>query len=233
MSLKRKSNDSFFNLKRKKISMFNQKRSEVKNLIPTEEEQVVYLNKNKTSWIKMKKLTDSEGLSCDEFENLWKNKPNSKLEIMINGNKIKCPRYAKSYLKAYKFSGLNNEADLHMPHQVVKLYEQSKKLNENLNQSLVNWYEKDGSIGKHSDDTKQLQADSEIFSYSFGPASKVFILQPKNTEDNIKFYVHISNNTLIIMGGKCQSTHLHSVPKVINEPNNDGRRINVTFRCFL
>ena len=58
----------------------------------------------------------------------------------------------------------------------------SHEMNPSLNQSLVNWYEYDGSIGKHSDNNRQLQDNSDIFSYSFGPASRNFILEPKNKD---------------------------------------------------
>ena len=83
-------------------------------------------------------------------------------------------------MQPYKFSGLNHEADLNMPKRIeCLLNEFSKKLNPDLNQSLVNWYESNGSIGKHSDDTRQLKPNSEIFSFSFGPAKRTFILEPK------------------------------------------------------
>ena len=82
-------------------------------------------------------------------------------------------------------------------------------------------------IGKHSDDIKQLKYDSDIFSLSFGLAKRIFIMKPKYGNQR-EIRVHIENNTLIIMGGKCQSTHYHLVPK----SNSGDRRFNVTFRCF-
>lgn len=211
---------------------------------PDLNEKLIYLNDDMSSWVKIKKVNIDEtgendddkdlvrlGMSMDQFEELWKMKPGNKLEIKIANKIIKCPRYTKSYLKAYKFSGLDHEADMNVPELVGQLLINCKKINPLLNQSLVNWYEADGSIGKHSDDTRQLIADSEIFSFSFGPAIRTFIIEPKKKNDKTQKTCHIEliHNTFIIMGGKCQQTHYHSVPKVYNDNN---RRLNVTFRCF-
>ena len=113
-----------------------------------------------------------------------------------------------------------------MPTLIEKFFLNSKSLNPNLNQCLANWYESDGYIGRHSDDTRQLKIDSEIFSFSFGPSKRYFLLEPKLNGFNFK--IELSHNILVIMGGKCQSTHNHSVEKVTN--NTDGRRLNLTFR---
>ena len=232
MNNKRKSN--FLPLektiKRKKSDI------EIVYLSATNIEQIIYLNDDKTSWIKLKKLDQTDGMSLDDFEELWNQKPEKKLQIKIAGKIIDCPRYSKSFLKPYKFSGLDHEADFNLPKQVVKLLEFSKTINPDLNQSLVNWYESEGSIGKHSDDKKQLKEDSDIFSFSFGPAKRTFILEPKNSDkvsvNKKKYHVSVNHNTLVIMGGKCQSTHAHSVPKVNEIDRANGRRVNVTFRCF-
>jgi alkylated DNA repair dioxygenase AlkB len=166
----------------------------------------------------------------DQFEELWKLKPENKLLIKIAGKIVECSRYSKTYLKSYRFSGLDHEADLNSPELVRKLLEYSQTLNVDLNQCLANWYEADGYIGKHSDDTKQLLNDSEIFSFSFGPARRMFTLEPKKSGKRIK--VVIEHNVLVIMGGKCQLTHRHSVERVKNDDKLNGRRLNVTFRCF-
>jgi alkylated DNA repair dioxygenase AlkB len=189
-----------------------------------------YLDDLNSSWIKIIKLNEDEGLSMEKFEELWKLKPENKLLIKIAGKMIECPRYSKSYLKSYRFSGLDHEADLNPPELVAKLLKFAQTLNANLNQCLANWYEADGYIGKHSDDTKQLLNDSEIFSFSFGPARRMFILEPKKSGKKLK--VELMHNVLVIMGGKCQVTHRHSVERVKNDDKLNGRRVNVTFRCF-
>jgi alkylated DNA repair dioxygenase AlkB len=208
------------------------------NLIPTPEEQIIFLDANRSSWIKLKKLDLSDGgLSFDEFDELWSYKPDKKLQIKKDGKLIDCPRYSTSYLKPYEFSGLNHEANMNIPKRIAKLLDWCKEHynNPNINQSLVNWYESDCSIGKHSDDITQLLPDSEIYSFSFGPATRHFYLEPNFRKDTIlNFYrIKLDHNTLIIMGGTCQKEFRHSVPIVKrNEAENEGRRLNVTFRCM-
>ena len=148
------------------------------------------------------------------------------------------PRYSRSYLKSYNFSGMTSVATEDLPARIEKLLEFSKTINPDLNQSLFNWYEIDGSIGKHSDNKTQLKENSDIFSFSFGPAKRFFILRPISKEDQ-RVNILLDHNTLLIMGGRCQYTHTHEVPKyILNEKNvtkdeeNNNRRLNVTFRCF-
>ena len=205
-------------------------------LTPTNQLQTIYLNSNKSSWIKLQKIDDQNGLTMPEFEELWKLKPAEKLQIKIAGKQISCPRYSKSYLKPYVFSGLVHDADMNLPERVQRLLDYCRQLKPELNQSLINWYEHDGSIGKHSDDTRQLLPDSEIFSLSFGPGKRRFIIEPKVKDDKSSSYlIELEHNTMVIMGGKCQQTHYHSVPmKKIGlfQSRQNERRLNVTFRCF-
>ena len=200
---------------------------------PTFEQEKIFINNDESSWISFRKLRVENdcGLTMDDFEELWQHKPSDKLQVKYNDVLVNCPRYSTSYLQPYKFSGLNHEANMNMPERIKKLFEYCKtNLNPSLNQSLVNWYEPNGSIGKHSDDTRQLMPNSEIFSFTFGPAVRTFRLEPKfNNLENKIYHIKVEHNTLIIMGGRCQHTHMHSVPKVFNDNN---RRLNVTFRCF-
>ena len=70
--------------------------------------KTIFINKEKTSWIKLVKLNDKHGLTMYEFEQLWSVKLLEKHKIKIMGKEIVCPRYTKSYLK--EFSRLINEA---------------------------------------------------------------------------------------------------------------------------
>ena len=205
----------------------------VVNLEASYQMQTIFINKEKTSWIKIVKVPIQFGLTMAEFEQMWTLKPEEKLKIKIMGREITCPRFTKSYLKPYNFSGLIHEADMNFPDRFKDLLKYSHDMNSELNQSLVNWYEFDGSIGKHSDDIRQLKPDSDIYSYSFGPAIRNFILEPKkkDTTDPI-YHIKLEHNTLVIMGGKCQLTHLHHVPKMHSGDKYSGRRLNITFRCF-
>ena len=202
--------------------------------------ETIYLNESKTSFIKLVKLSGQDGLTIEDFEDLWNLKPQEKAKMKIAGRVIECPRYSKSYLQSYKFSGLDHEADLDMPERIVRLLDDfAKKMNPDLNQTLINWYESDGSIGKHSDDERHLKPNSEIFSFSFGPGKRNFILEPKRSKPKTvnekppKYKIQLEHNTLVIMCGECQTTHCHSVPKMKElDIHADERRINVTFRCF-
>jgi alkylated DNA repair dioxygenase AlkB len=213
-------------LKRKlTINKTSKKIKEEEPIIASNNWHTYYLDELKTSWVKIIKL--NEGLTIEQFEELWKLKPENKLLIKIAGKLIECPRYSKSYLKSYRFSGLDHKADLNPPELVNKLLKFAQTINGDLNQCLANWYETDGYIGKHSDDTKQLKHDSEIFSFSFGPARRMFILEPKNGGRELK--VELGHNVLVIMGGKCQITHRHSVERVKDDDKLNGRRVKVTF----
>ena len=213
------------------INYFQNK--EIKLIVPTNKLEIYYLNNDPNSWIKVQKIDSPFGLSMEEFEDLWQFKPKEKLKIMVSDRIIECPRYSRSYLRSYKFSGLDHEADMNMPERIAKLLDSCKEMNPDLNQSLVNWYEHDGSIGPHSDDRSQLKRDSDIFSLSFGPAKRTFIVEAKDKSLNTIYHVNLEHNTLLIMGGKCQERYKHSVPKIrSSESNANGRRLNVTFRCF-
>ena len=227
MNLKRRNSSPENAFKRMKCA------NTIVNISANDNMQTIYINKEKSSWIKLVKITMPYGLTMTEFEQLWTLKPNEKLKIKIMGNEITCPRFTRSYLKAYNFSGLNHDADPNFPERIKELLKYSHKMNPNLNQSLVNWYEYDGSIGKHSDDIRQLKDNSDIYSYSFGPAIRNFILEPKNKELNDPiFHIKVEHNTLVVMGGQCQITHNHHVPKMQSGDRLSGRRLNVTFRCF-
>lgn len=98
------------------------------------------------SWVKVGYIV---GLTMDEFEQLWNDKPIQRARIKIRGNTIECPRFTKNYLLPYTFSGQNNLAIEKLPLVLNKIYQLSKNMNPKLNQCLVNFYEADGSIGKH------------------------------------------------------------------------------------
>lgn len=192
----------------------------------------IYLTDDKLNWIDLGHVDSMEGgLTFKEFEQLWNEKPSKKATIKMFGKTIECPRYTKNYLTPYTFSGIEHNAQEKLPPVLEKVYEYSKRISPNLNQCLVNFYEANGSIGKHCDNEKQIVKGSEIHSWTFGPASRYFILESK---DGLKkFKVNVNHNTLLIMGGKCQETHFHQVLKktnIIDEKNE--RRINVTFREF-
>ena len=108
------------------------KRKLTKNMTCLEATDILvthYLNDSNTSWIKLVKLKEPDGLSQYEFENLWKLKPTEKQKIKLFGKIIETPRYSKSYLKSYHFSGLTSIASEEIPVRIGRLLEYSKKIN--------------------------------------------------------------------------------------------------------
>ena len=201
---------------------------------PSARVETVYLNSDKSSWIQMVRRAAWIGLKECEFDQLWALRPKNRQIIKMYGKEVTCPRYSQVYFRPYWFSGMLHQAAPDAPTPIVKLLERCAEINDDLNQSLVNWYEADGSIGKHSDDTRQLMPNSEIWSWSFGPAKRTFIVEPRKPqegEEAVQYHIEITDNTLVVMGGACQRTHLHSVPKE-QDNGEDQRRLNITFRCF-
>lgn len=183
----------------------------------------------------------------DFFTDIWNEHPKEKAIIYMSyGGVIKqvlTPRYQQSYGRDYYFTGANHVAKPieSFPHDFLntllswsnhhmkqnKFYGSESNKDCNLNSLLVNWYDTDHYIGKHSDDESQLVSGMPIYSFSFGH-SRDFDLTQKHVPTIIKTRVLLPHNSLIIMGGTCQKTHYHAVPKRAHS----GKRINVTIRCF-
>ena len=107
------------------------------------------------------------------------------------------------------------------------------------NMCLINFY-RDGNdyIGFHADDEKQLVPNAPIYSISLGAIRKFRLKMKSNMlndnyatgtcgEDDIEF--NLTSGSLIVMGGMCQKTHKHCVPK---QKKVTEMRINLTFRAF-
>ena len=97
------------------------------DVYPTKKEQLIKLNESGSSWVSVRLVEEPVGLSIEEFEQLWLIKPEKQHEIKIAGRVIKCPRYSATYLKNYRFSGLNHEPENHVPPRISQLLEDSKK----------------------------------------------------------------------------------------------------------
>ncbi|CAJ1965660.1 unnamed protein product [Cylindrotheca closterium] len=95
------------------------------------------------------------------------------------------------------------------------------------NACLQNWYQPDHSIGLHSDDESNLYANYPIFSISWG-GTRRFLLRPKEVKTSAKngtnkqkrvtpaaepVEIWLKDGDLLIMGGACQKTHKHEVPR--------------------
>ncbi|KFA64142.1 hypothetical protein S40285_00816 [Stachybotrys chlorohalonatus IBT 40285] len=104
---------------------------------------------------------------------------------------------------------------------------------------LVNYYASGSdSISYHSDDEKFLGPDPAIASFSLG-AKRDFLLKhkpvpPKDGEEPLPaskpIKLPLGSGDMILMRGLTQSNWLHSIPKRSGKNEEDGGRINITFR---
>ena len=201
-----------------------------KKTVKYKETKEEIINLTDLSWIKyLSKIPEEISLDYNNFDILWNIHPKKKGKIKIMGNEIETPRWQQSYGISYQFSGTTNVA-LPIPDIVQKYidwannYDNSK---DKFNMALLNWYQ-DGEhyIGHHSDDEKQLILNSPIYCFSFGE-ERDFVLKNKETKETKK--IKLENNSLVIMGGECQKTHTHSIPK---RKKANNKRISITLRKF-
>lgn len=204
----------------------------------------INLTADQSSWVHITTLPSCMVLSDKQMDKLWNLHPSTKGSIKIMNKEIETPRWHQAYGLPYRFSGVNHRSKP-MP-SIIKRYMDYCNLclapyltdfqNHSFNMCLVNWYENGlHYIGYHSDDENPMllnaKGESLVVSISFGQ-TRTFVLREKTNKTN-KVKLNMPHGTLIIMGGKCQKTHQHTVPKVTGvKGQNYCRRINLTFRIF-
>jgi alkylated DNA repair dioxygenase AlkB len=101
------------------------------------------------------------------------------------------------------------------------------------NAVLLNLYQ-DGNdgMGWHSDDERDLAANSVIASVSFGE-SKRFMFRRKDDHE-LKVEMKLEDGDLLIMQGTTQKFWQHQVPKTSKKTANEIKpRINLTYRVMV
>lgn len=148
--------------------------------------------------------------------------------IIMYGKKVTVPRLVAWYgdeNASYRYSGV-----LHKPMPWLPLLNNLKQslareISGPFNSVLCNYY-RDGHdyMGWHSDDESELGIDPVIASISLG-AERDFYFRHKETK--MKYDIHLTHGSLLIMNSGCQQTWQHSLPKRLRcrQP-----RINLTFR---
>lgn len=104
---------------------------------------------------------------------------------------------------------------------------------------LVNYYASGAdSISFHSDDERFLGPDPAIASFSLG-ARRDFLMKHKPPTPNTEaaaastakpVKLPLGSGDMVLMRGKTQANWLHSIPKRTGKNQEDGGRINITFR---
>jgi hypothetical protein len=194
---------------------------------PGDEEQLVYLTKDKSSWIKVVQLKPSIGLDTGEFDHLMQFKPKQKHTRLVNGKPID-----RSFYKALFFG--NNRS---IPTRLEKLMNDlNSARNARFNHASVFWFDETGYVTKSIVDfnsSKSVDKESEICYVSLGPAMRSFIVEPRHVAESFTQYLVASeHNTLIVCGGpEFHATHVCSVPKSFNAGAR-GERVCVVFKCL-
>ncbi|KAK2592321.1 hypothetical protein QQS21_009979 [Conoideocrella luteorostrata] len=102
---------------------------------------------------------------------------------------------------------------------------------------LVNYYASGAdSISFHSDDERFLGTDPAIASFSLG-ARRDFLMKHKpplggqgQAKEGKTLKLPLGSGDMVLMKGRTQSNWLHSIPKRTGKNQDDGGRINITFR---
>lgn len=162
-------------------------------------------------------------------------------QIKLRSKLIPTPRYQRNYIRNYSFAGLQHQADVPLPDILSPFLSFCNTLerdaigahgNNSFNQLLVNWYLNGNHyIGAHSDDVRQLQCNSPIFSASLGQ-ERVFRIRDKITK-KIVLDLPMKHGTYLVMCGTFQKYFTHEVPKVSGAKGQSMEtRINITCRMF-
>jgi len=192
--------------------------------------KIHYLTEDKSSYVIEIHLEPEMMPTPAEMKKLRDLKPEIRDEIKMYGKPVQVPRFQQTYGKSYKFRGMERKA-LPMPEIIEKYIDYCRLRSPSLNGTLVNWYPNgDYYIGAHRDNESDLIKGSEIFSFSFGASDRKFILTEIATKK--KTEIKMPHGTLLIMGGRCQETHKHEVPKSGKTNFSNEMRINLTFRSF-
>eukprot|EP00927_Polykrikos_kofoidii_P053957 TRINITY_DN48470_c0_g1_i1.p1 TRINITY_DN48470_c0_g1~~TRINITY_DN48470_c0_g1_i1.p1 ORF type:complete len:352 (-),score=46.97 TRINITY_DN48470_c0_g1_i1:68-1036(-) len=178
---------------------------------------------------------------ASRFDALWNKHPRDLGKCRLFGREVEFKRYQQAFGADYEFSGQVARAAPLTAEAAPEVFFVKEALRGWLSQSgpelrdlhygacLVNWYDGGGhSIGAHADTERGLVRQSPIFALSWG-ASRIFRISPKRRGEGRHVETELNDGDLIIMGGSCQRTHKHEVPRSKKHP---GRRISLTFRCF-
>mmetsp|Transcript_153027 Transcript_153027/g.490932 ORF Transcript_153027/g.490932 Transcript_153027/m.490932 type:complete len:304 (+) Transcript_153027:60-971(+) len=199
------------------------------------------LTEDGSSWLVVVERAMRSGTA--RFEQLWRRHPKELGCGRIFGRDVSFRRYQQAFGADYAFTGQLAQAAPLTEGDAPEIFRVKEELRSWLKQSgvplrgckyeacLANWYDGGShSIGAHSDNEQGLVKGAPIFALSWG-ATRSFRVVPRPPVDGRrKVELNLQDGDLVIMGGTCQRTHKHEVPK---SAKSSGRRISLTFRCFF
>lgn len=181
-----------------------------------------------------------------EFREVWEQHPNEVGHFQMMGKEIPVPRYSATYGMSYNYNGakkmgMPGDDDEPPPLETIAsvgrvVREVGRLLHTDcFAMAVVNWMDggKGHYIGPHRDREKDIYPNTPIVSVSWGQTRR-FRLRAhgshKRDESVLdKFEVELRDGDVVVMGGRCQTTHTHEILKLgAREPKD--RRINVTMR---
>ena len=172
------------------------------------------------------------------FDAEWESHPAERREVVVFNRRCYENRYSRAFGdQSYAYAGQVAQATPIAPETPCGefLKECNAALNADLNSCLQNWYEPDHWLGDHRDDERALVPRAPVASVSWG-ASRRFTLKPRKkmpAADAVPLELYLGDGDLLVMGGACQQTHVHGVPKRRKKDEGaPGRRISWTFRQF-
>jgi alkylated DNA repair dioxygenase AlkB len=190
------------------------------------------------SWLDQGMLPQNVVPTQKEFEELWNLHPQEFGQVKLFGKVHSTPRWQKSYMKDYSFSGMNHSAEpLPVQMKIYLHWINSLGYQGEFNQVLVNWYQNGAHfISSHADDERQMVPGSPIVSISLGATRQFRLRWGNNSPQKGKIFRDFSVNhgSFLTMGGDFQKEFKHEIVKVNGYKGLQvGRRINITFRQFL
>jgi len=222
---------------------------------------IIY-NKNlfldNSSYIKFTKLPDEylnySFYNYDKMTELIKTSDKSKVLVYNKNitnpkyNEIITNRWFKSYLntpkvpnyinKSYMFSGYEKkEVEEKLPNIFNPIYQFFKRIDNNYNQIVVNYYEREhDSIALHSDWDDNMIENYEISILTLNKnnnKNRYFTIVSKNNNQNSNcIKIELYNGLIITMGGNFQKNFRHGIQK-ISDSNTLNQRLGITFRQFI
>jgi alkylated DNA repair dioxygenase AlkB len=193
------------------------------------------LTPNGASWYILKR----KWLPSKDFDSEWKLHPPNRHKLRLFGKIVEENRWSQSWGVSYVYSGsINLARPIEESPMTLELVETVNAYMNGLipyecpyNGCLQNWYEPNDTIGLHADSERSLREDCPIWSLSWGGTRRFLFREKLNKR--VKTDIFLNDGDLLIMGGTCQLTHYHEVPKrrvTLDPPTS--KRINWTIRAF-